>query len=208
MTVADGASFTVRPARPEEDAAIASLVVEGFLDKFHPTFGRKMDRSIRIMEDWVRLERTCAGACSLVIDSGTEIAATLGIREHGADDLALSRELWRSLRRHLGLLYAWRAALLLSYPRHEIRPSEAYVERLVVAPAYRRSGMARTLLRAAQDWGRENGKDTLGLQVSGNNFPALRLYESLGFRETSRQRSLITGVALGIREWLYLEKPV
>jgi GNAT superfamily N-acetyltransferase len=205
MTVTDG-SFTLRIAQPEDDAVIAGLVVEGFLDKFRPTFGKKLESSIKIMEDWIRLERIHAGGESLVVESGTEIAATVGLREYGADDLALSRELWHSLREHLGLLYAWRAALLLSYPRHNIRRDEVYVERLVVSPSYHRRGMARALLHGAEEWGRQRGKETIGLQVSGNNFPALRLYESEGFRESSRQWSLLTGITLGVRNWLYLEK--
>lgn len=207
MTVTDG-SYTVRLARPDDDAVIAGLVVEGFLDKFRPVFGKRLEDSIRVMEDWIRLERIYAGGASLVVESDTEITAAVGIREYGADEVALSRELLASLREHLGLLYAWRAALLLSYPQHNIRRDEAYVERLVVSSGYHRQGMARAMLSGAEDWGREHGKERLGLQVSGVNFPALRLYEDHGLQETSRQTSLLTRTALGIKDWLYLEKPL
>ena len=54
-------SFVVRPAEPQDDATIAGLVVEGFLDKFRPIFGRRMDRSLRIMEKWVQLEHSVGG---------------------------------------------------------------------------------------------------------------------------------------------------
>lgn len=37
--------FTVRLARPDDDQAIAALVVEGFLDQFRHVFGGRMDRS-------------------------------------------------------------------------------------------------------------------------------------------------------------------
>src|SRR3712207_8690203 len=47
--------FTVRLAGSDEDPAIATLVVEGFLDKFRPVFGRRMDRSVRIMDKWIGL---------------------------------------------------------------------------------------------------------------------------------------------------------
>jgi ribosomal protein S18 acetylase RimI-like enzyme len=47
---------------------------------------------------------------------------------------------------------------------------------------------------------------TIGLHVSANNLPALRLYENEGYEEVSRQRSYLTGHFLGIREWLYLKK--
>ena len=85
-------------------------------------------------------------------------------------------------------------------------PSEAYVERLVVSPSFRRQGMARRLLSAAEDLARDRGKHTVGLHVTGENLRALRLYESEGYREISRQRSLITTYFLDIREWLYLKK--
>lgn len=37
--------FTVRFANAGDDPAIAALVVEGFLEKFRPIFGGRMDRS-------------------------------------------------------------------------------------------------------------------------------------------------------------------
>jgi len=66
--------------------------------------------------------------------------------------------------------------------------------------------MARALLEAAEAVARESGKETVGLHVSGGNLPALKLYEAYGYEESSRQRSLLTGYFLGIREWLYLRK--
>ena len=46
----------------------------------------------------------------------------------------------------------------------------------------------------------------VGLHVTADNLRALRLYESEGYKEVSRQRSLITAYFLDIREWLYLKK--
>ena len=52
--------FTVRLARPDDDPAIAALVVEGFLDQFRHVFGGKMDRSLKVMERWIRtLKEQC-----------------------------------------------------------------------------------------------------------------------------------------------------
>jgi ribosomal protein S18 acetylase RimI-like enzyme len=66
--------------------------------------------------------------------------------------------------------------------------------------------MAKRLLAASEDLARDAGKKTVGLHVTGNNLNALRLYESEGYEEVSRQRSLLTAYFLGIREWLYLKK--
>ena len=200
--------FTVRLAGPDEDPAIAALVVEGFLDKFRPVFGRRMDRSVKIMEKWISLEHVSGGVTSLVVEGYTaaELAGSVGIRTAESREDVLARGLWRTLSRNLGFPRALWATTLLSYPRYSSTSSEAYIERLVVSPDFRRQGMARLLLAAAEDFARNAGKGTVGLHVSGNNLPALRLYENEGYEEVSRQHSYLTGYFLNIKDWLYLKK--
>ncbi len=200
--------FTVRFAGPDDDPAIAALVVEGFLDKFRHIFGRRMDRSVRIFERWIRLEHASGGVISLVIEgySATELAGSIGVRTAESREDVLARGLWQTLSHNLGLTRALWATTLLSYPRYSSASSEAYIERLVVSPDFRRQGMARRLLAAAEDFARCAGKKTVGLHVSGNNLPALRLYENEGYEEIHRQRSYLTGYFLNIRDWLYLKK--
>lgn len=201
-------SFTIRAAGPEDDAEIARLVVEGFVDKFRPIFGRRMGLSVGIMERWVHLEHALGGVRSLVvqINATARIAASVGVRTGLSQDEALSRGLWEALRRDLGFLRASWAATLLSYPRYAASSSEAYVERLVVSAAHRRGGMARALLQEAESLARETDKRTVGLHVSAGNAPAIQLYEESGYTEKGRQRSLLTSRFLGIRDWLYLQK--
>jgi GNAT superfamily N-acetyltransferase len=50
-----------------------------------------------------------------------------------------------------------------------------------VAPEHRRSGVASTLMRALQDWGRRQGATACYLQVDEGNSGALALYQQLGF---------------------------
>ena len=200
--------FTVRLAGPDEDPAIAALVVEGFVDKFRSVYGRRMDRSVRIMEKWIRLEHASGGVTSLVIEgyAAAEIAGSIGVRTADTREDVLARGLWRIFTRNLGFPRAVWATTLLSYPRYSSTSSEAYIERLVVAPDFRRQGMARRLIAAAENFARDAGKKTVGLHVSGNNLPALLLYENEGYEEISRQHSYLTGYFLNIKDWLYLRK--
>src|SRR5215203_3466275 len=200
--------FTVRLARPDDDQAIAALVVEGFLDQFRHVFGGRMDHSLKVMERWVRLEHTSGGVTSLVVEgyADGEIAGSIGLRTEISREDILARGLWRALTRNLGFPRALWATTLLSYPRYSSVSTEAYIERLVISPSFRRQGMARRLLSAAEDLARDRGKQAIGLHVAADNLRALRLYESEGYKEVSRQRSLITAYFLNIREWLYLKK--
>jgi ribosomal protein S18 acetylase RimI-like enzyme len=200
--------FTVRLAGPDEDPAIAALVVEGFVDKFRSVYGERMDRSVRIMEKWIRLEHASGGVTSLVIEgyAAAEIAGSIGVRTADSREDVLARGLWRIFSRNLGFPRAVWATTLLSYPRYSSTSSEAYIERLVVAPDFRRQGMARRLIAAAENFARDAGKKTVGLHVSGNNLPALLLYENEGYEEISRQHSYLTGYFLNIKDWLYLRK--
>lgn len=197
---------TLRPSEPEDEPDIAALVVEGFLDQFVPVFGNVREVSNAIMQKWVELEHASGGVRSLVVESDEKIVASVGVRVGESQEAILARGLWRNLRRNLGVVRAFWATMLLSYPRYTPKTSEVYVERLVVTEDYRNQGMARKLLHRAESMGREAGKETVGLHVSGNNEPAIQLYKDEGYKEVSRQRSLLTGYFLGIREWLYLKK--
>jgi GNAT superfamily N-acetyltransferase len=59
-----------------------------------------------------------------------------------------------------------------------------------VRPDHRRRGLALGLMEALLEWGAEQGATTAYLQVLGDNEPAIRLYERLGFREHHRYRYL------------------
>src|SRR4028118_636452 len=153
--------FTVRLATAEDDPAISALVVDGFLDKFRPIFGSRVDRALRIMERWVVLEHASGGVTSLVTEgySSSEIAGSVGVRTSPSREDVLARGLWRALNRNLGLPRTLWATTLLSYPRYSYDASEAYVERLVVSPAFRRPGIARLLLARGDGLARGPGRE-------------------------------------------------
>jgi ribosomal protein S18 acetylase RimI-like enzyme len=54
------------------------------------------------------------------------------------------------------------------------------------APAHRRHGLARRILRALLAWSRTEGASHAWLQVEADNASAISLYVSAGFREAYR----------------------
>lgn len=58
--------------------------------------------------------------------------------------------------------------------------SSLHIHAIYVVPAYRRSGVARSLMEAAFQWGRDKGCTEVDLHVLQNS-PAKSLYEGLGF---------------------------
>ncbi|MFD8015834.1 GNAT family N-acetyltransferase [Streptomyces sp. NPDC058955] len=68
----------------------------------------------------------------------------------------------------------------------ELEPgvSAAYVYDVAVAEDQRGKGYGRTLMLLAERAAREAGEALLGLHVFAGNTPAIRLYESLGYRTT------------------------
>ncbi|MEM7092438.1 MAG: GNAT family N-acetyltransferase [Actinomycetota bacterium] len=59
-----------------------------------------------------------------------------------------------------------------------------------VHPDVRRRGVARRLVQACADWARAKGEREMLLWVVRNNEPAIRLYESFGFRATGHTDTL------------------
>ena len=56
-----------------------------------------------------------------------------------------------------------------------------YLGNLAVAPAFRRQGVARALLRAGAEIAEKEKLEFLSLEVRTSNLPARRLYESEGY---------------------------
>lgn len=57
----------------------------------------------------------------------------------------------------------------------------AYVNNLLIAPSYRRKGVATRLIRSALDWARQRELRMAMLDTSTKDYPAICLYQKLGF---------------------------
>lgn len=77
---------------------------------------------------------------------------------------------------------------VLGYAEVRVILDEGTLERIAVAPRYRRQGIAEALLDAYIQYGREH-LAFLTLEVRAGNAPAIALYEKLGFREVGRRKN-------------------
>lgn len=66
-------------------------------------------------------------------------------------------------------------------------PGSFYVAGLAVHDRHRRSGIGRDLMKLAEEQARKLGHDVISLICFTENTAAMRLYETLGYRETDRR---------------------
>jgi GNAT superfamily N-acetyltransferase len=86
----------------------------------------------------------------------------------------------------VGERIAAKAELMLApasfYDENPASSRVGYVKRVIVAPEYRKLGLARQLMQHIIQYGRtELSLTAIDLHVWEGNTPAIRLYESLGF---------------------------
>jgi [ribosomal protein S18]-alanine N-acetyltransferase len=74
-------------------------------------------------------------------------------------------------------------------------PFEAELQAMLVAPAWRRRGLATRLLAAGIDQARRWGSERLLLEVRAGNRQAIALYRGAGFVEEGRRRGYYPALA-------------
>ncbi|MBD1842057.1 GNAT family N-acetyltransferase [Cyanobacteria bacterium FACHB-63] len=94
------------------------------------------------------------------------------------DHLFLIAELDISSNQLIGIL----EASIIELSSVFLPKSSLHIHAIYVAPQYRRSGVARSLMEAAFKWGRDKGCMEADLNVLRDS-PAKLLYESLGFED-------------------------
>jgi ribosomal-protein-alanine N-acetyltransferase len=80
---------------------------------------------------------------------------------------------------------------VLGYGEIQAVLDEGCLEKIAVAPEYRRQGVAQAILSAFLRFGRER-LAFLTLEVRESNAPAIALYEKLGFQVVGRRKNYYT----------------
>ncbi|UCE80366.1 MAG: GNAT family N-acetyltransferase [Methanobacteriota archaeon] len=76
---------------------------------------------------------------------------------------------------------------IIGYVNPVIDDKEVWIGGLGVVPAFRRRGVGRRLMIAAEDFARDRGAEESILEVIEGNLPALALYERLGYSAKGRK---------------------
>ncbi len=95
---------------------------------------------------------------------------------------------------HAASVNAFRVALhgpeIAGYAIAGVTAGRGYLQRLGVDPGRQGHGLGRALAAWTLWWMRRNGAKSITVNTQSDNEPALRLYESLGFRRTGTDKYL------------------
>ena len=173
----------VRPAREDDAAAIAAVVVDALSDKYGPALGRA---AVRGVEGLVRRDiREVSSSRYWVAEVEGRVAG--GVHLALADDRGAGA--LQALAAEVGWARALRAVAVFSLlGTGRVARDEGYIDELGVAEWARRRGVASALLSACEREARRVGKRRLTLWVTADNRAARPLYERYGFREAARRR--------------------
>lgn len=106
------------------------------------------------------------------------------VLESGSEDILVAREESRVLG--LALVQEKDTPTYPAFiPRRYI-----YLMDLVVDPDHRSRGIGRALMGAVQDWAKSRNAEFIELGVLAQNKDAIRLYESLGFKDSRKTMQL------------------
>ena len=81
---------------------------------------------------------------------------------------------------------------LLGFGGYFSAVDQADILDVAVAPAHRRRGIARALVKAVLAEAEKDGVQTVFLEVRASNGPAIALYTSLGFTQSGKRKNYYT----------------
>ena len=167
----------IEPATPDRASHIASLIMEAMnpgccqnLAGAHHTlaeFHQVMERLVRMEDSQYSYRNT------LLATNSEGITAGIIVSYDGAQLKALRKRFIEEAKETFGIDYTGMDP--------ETQEGELYIDSLPVPAAFRGKGIAKMLLKAVIEKGREMGLPAVGLLVDKGNPKAERLYADMGF---------------------------
>lgn len=174
------------------------LAYEAFAKKFRVGF-RDADGLVRLFGDSVNTRH-----CFTAIADGK----LMGILMFQTVDREFFQPKLSAAFTRFSPVRALRIVLNLHLLTRTVRPDEFVVDLLAVAPAAQGLGIGTRLMNQAENMARAMGKNTMSLDVIGENADAIRLYERMGFKTTRVWRSKWLELAIRSKEVRRMEKPL
>lgn len=195
-------------AAPSDLLEVASIIDQGFTDKFAPAYGA--DSAVRlqcirtIVEnrgiDWKRM---------IVARAGGRVVGFSVITWNGAKACTNEWECIRSLASVIGwgkAVWGSLKMMLLEYSGPKGKECDVYM--FGVLESCRKKGIGRLLIAASELEAARNGCDSLTLHVTINNEGAIRFYRAVGFEVSSTWRAPHIKALFGIPGYHSMRKAV
>ena len=186
---ADKLGFNPRPQ-------MSMVFVEGFY-QWLKALSKDKEKLVRAFEHIFNLDKFFAAV------DGDKIASLTACTDGKERAVKLDKDI---LRRELGFIRGWITYKMLTkhmlgrkYP-FELAADIGSIEFVATSPEYRGQGVAYSLISHIME---TMALESYVLEVADTNTTALRLYESLGFRERARVKSVYKNA--GFDYYLYLE---
>ena len=197
----------IRPARPVDLPGVAAVLQDAFNDKMRAIFCNHPEKVRNLLEAMFvgPVGRGYDGL--LVAERSGRIIGTLTI-EPMFYTLQEKRAFEALALHELGMPRMLRASLLLWVLGHTPQEHEAYVDNVGVAEDCRGQGVGQLLMEHAEQWALDHQRTRLALWVAGSNATAIHVYEKAGYTISRTRSSWLTRLAMGIRHWHYMEKPL
>jgi ribosomal protein S18 acetylase RimI-like enzyme len=182
-------NLVVRPALPTD--ACVPLLFES-AKPYYTAYAGSERRALRLLHAvWPRRGHAASYEfCRVAMAEDRPVGVVAGFPVLESDRLS-RRFVWMTMRR----LPPWRIPATLRHLNaaggvSPHPPLDAfYVDALAVDPDYRRRGIARTLLDAAEQAAVDAGLPRIALDTGLQNAPARALYDAYGFREREIRRA-------------------
>ena len=168
--------IAIRDHLPEEHFAEgAALYYGGLQAKLAPVFGPPKT-ALGVIPQALHRSRC------LTAFEGDRLVGILGLHDAGGSFLEPD---YRTMVRHYGVAMGMARLALLMLLDHTLPPGDLYLDGIAVAEPHRGRGIGTALMAAFEERARDNGFQTVSLEVIDANPRARDLYERLGYREVA-----------------------
>ncbi len=162
----------------EQREQVAALYWTAFAQKLEPIF-RQREPALRVIAESLNPQY------SFVALAGDQVAGVAGFKDAHGSLLDLTPA---AMTRTFGFVGGWLRLLGLLIFARPVQPGVLLMDGIVVNAELRGGGIGSRLLDAIVDYGREQGCDSIRLDVVDTNPRARQLYERKGFVAVAEQR--------------------